>query len=514
MPWVRRWAEIAPERPACIMAESGRGLSYGELDRRADRVARLLQARGLQPGDAIAVMLDNDPRYFEIVWGASRCGLYYTPVGRHLHPDEASYIIRDCGAKSVFLGAGFREMAARLGAVEPRPDVIVLDAERGDPGDYETGLTAAEGSAAVPEARIGSAFFYSSGTTGRPKGIRRGIAASQTDAERRFAWRDRFGFAADSVYLSPAPLHHAAPLSFCMSAMMRGASVVVMSRFDAAGALAAIQQYQVTHSQWVPTMFFRLLALPEQVRSRFDLDSHRCAIHAAAPCPIEIKERMIAWWGPILWEYYAGSEGNGMTLISPTEWLAHKGSVGKAELGSVHILGNCGRELAAGEIGDVYFDGPEFAYHNDPEKTARSRSPQGWTTLGDVGYLDPEGYLYLTDRRAYTIISGGVNIYPAEIETVLSLHAAVRDVAVFGIPNAEFGEEVKAAVELVDPARAGAEMERELIGYCRDRLAHLKCPRSIDFHPALPRQETGKLLKHVLRDAYLRQRSAAEPGAE
>jgi long-chain acyl-CoA synthetase len=446
-------------------------------------------------------MLDNDPRYFEIVWGASRCGLYYTPVGRYLHADEAGYIIRDCGARIVFLGRRFLEIAARL--VDDGPELIVLDADGGDARDYESLLPASAASSASPDAPVGSAFFYSSGTTGRPKGIRRGCAANQADAELRFRWREPFGFGADTVYLSPAPLHHAAPLSFSIFAMMRGGSVVVMSRFDPAGALASIERHKVTHSQWVPTMFFRMLALPEAVRGGFDLASHRCAIHAAAPCPVEIKGRMIAWWGPIVWEYYGGSEGNGVTLISSGQWLVRKGSVGKAVVGVVHILGEDGRELAPGEIGDVYFDGPAFAYHNDPEKTARSRSPQGWTTLGDVGYLDAEGYLYLTDRRAYTIISGGVNIYPAEIENVLALHPAVRDVAVFGIPNAEFGEEVKAAVELVDPGLAGADTEHELIAYCRDRLAHYKCPRSVDFHPALPRQETGKLLKHALHRHYV-----------
>ena len=382
MPWVRHWAEAAPDRPACIVAETGYALSYGELDRRADRVAALLRARGLQPGDTVAIMLDNDPRYFELVWGASRCGLYYTPVGRYLHPDEASYIIGDCGARIVFLGRRFLETAARLPA-DNGPEAIVLDADRGDARDYGSLLPASAASAASPEAPVGSAFFYSSGTTGRPKGIRRSFAANQADAELRFAWREPFDFGTDTVYLSPAPLHHAAPLSFSIFAMMRGGSVVVMSRFDAAGALAAIERYRVTHSQWVPTMFFRMLALPGAVRNGFDLASHRCAIHAAAPCPIEIKERMIAWWGPILWEYYGGSEGNGVTLISTAQWLARQGSVGKAVVGVLHVLDEDGRELAPGEVGDVYFDGPAFAYHNDPDKTARSRSTPGWTTLGD-----------------------------------------------------------------------------------------------------------------------------------
>lgn len=502
MPWLHKWAEEAPDRPACIMAESGRLLTYRELDHRADRVARLLDARGLKPGDAVAILLENEPRYFELAWGASRRGLYYTPVSRHLHPDEAAYIVRDCGAQIVFLGRPFTETAGRLLAAEPAPELIVLDAEDGDPRDYEAALTAADDGTALADRLVGSAFFYSSGTTGRPKGIRRAIPPNRAAAEQGFLWRTPFGFGGDTVYLSPAPLHHAAPLSFSFYTMMRGGSAVIMSRFDAAGALAALERYRVTHSQWVPTMFFRMLALPDAVRGRFDLASHRCAIHAAAPCPIELKERMIAWWGPILWEYYGGSEGNGITLISSHEWLARKGSVGKAVHGVAHILGEHGRELAPGELGDVYFDGPAFAYHNDPEKTARSRSPQGWSTLGDVGCLDDQGCLYLSDRRAYTIISGGVNIYPAEIENVLALHPAVRDVAVFGVPNAEFGEEVKAAVELLDPAQAGAAMELELIAYCRDRLAHYKCPRSVDFHAALPRQETGKLLKHVLRDAY------------
>jgi long-chain acyl-CoA synthetase len=508
MPELRKWAEATPDKPACIIAETGSILSYRELDRRANRVAQLLQARGLQPGDGIALMLPNEPRFFEIVWAARRLGLYYTPISKHLQPDEAIHIIRDCAAKTVFMAGASTEIADRLIAGSNAPEVFILDPASSDARDYDMALLAFDRYAEFPDVPAGTAFLYSSGTTGRPKGIRYLPIVDQAVAGQAVGWMNAFGFDNNTVYLSPAPLYHAAPVHFTMRMMVVGATVVVMSRFDAESALAAMETYKVTHSQWVPTMFFRLLSLPEAVRFRFDLSSHRCAIHAAAPCPNEIKERMIAWWGPILWEYYGASERYGATLISGEEWLARKGSVGKAVIGVPHILDADGRELGPGEIGDIYFDGPGFEYHNDPEKTARSRGGQGWSTLGDVGYLDEQGYLYLTDRRAHMIISGGVNIYPAEIENVLALHPAVRDVGVFGVPNAEFGEEVKAAVELFEHSRAGVALEGELIAWCRERLSHIKCPRSIDFHAALPRQETGKLFKHVLRKAYLTDASA------
>jgi acyl-CoA synthetase (AMP-forming)/AMP-acid ligase II len=282
-----------------------------------------------------------------------------------------------------------------------------------------------------------------------------------------------------------------------------GATSVVMERFDPELSLRLIERHRITHSQWVPTMFVRLLKLPPQLRRRYDLSSHRVALHAAAPCPIAIKEQMIEWWGPILIEYYAATEGHGSTQIDSHEWLQHRGSVGRARNCELHILDEEGHELPPGEVGTVYFGGgPSFEYHNDPDKTASARSAQGWATVGDMGYVDADGYLYLTDRKANMIISGGVNIYPQEAENVLINHPAVADVAVFGIPNEEFGEEVKAVIEPVEFATAGPALERELLAYCHSHLAKFKCPRSIDFAAKLPRSETGKLYKRRIRDPY------------
>jgi acyl-CoA synthetase (AMP-forming)/AMP-acid ligase II len=312
-----------------------------------------------------------------------------------------------------------------------------------------------------------------------------------------------YGFDAAAVYLSPAPLYHSAPLNFCMMVQRLGGTAVVMERFDAREALALIGRHRVTHSQWVPTMFVRLLRLPLEARARFDLASHRVAIHAAAPCPVEVKEAMIAWWGPILYEYYSATERPGITCLRPDEWAAHRGSVGRAVLGEVHVLDDAGHELPPGEVGTVYFaNGPRFEYHGDPALTRASRSAEGWTTVGDVGYLDADGFLYLTDRKNFMIISGGVNIYPQEVENVLAAHPQVLDVAVLGVPNAEFGEEVKAVVQPVDPQAAGPALAEALITWCRERLAHYKCPRSVDFAVELPRLPTGKLYKQALRARY------------
>ena len=312
-----------------------------------------------------------------------------------------------------------------------------------------------------------------------------------------------FGYGHECRYLSPAPLYHAAPLRHCMTVIKLGGTVLVMASFDAKRSLEMIEKHRVTHSQWVPTMFVRLLKLPLQVRASFDLSSLQVAVHAAAPCPIDVKEQMLAWWGPILREYYAGTENNGFCSITSGEWLLHKGSVGRATQGQLHICDESGIELAQGETGLVYFsDGPVFTYHNDPDRTAETRNALGWTTLGDIGRMDTQGYLYLVDRRAFMIISGGVNIYPQEAENVLIGHPKVLDVAVIGVPNEDFGEEVKAVVQPVDARDIGPALAEELIDYCRQRLASFKCPRTIDFDVQLPRHATGKLYKKLVRDRY------------
>jgi long-chain acyl-CoA synthetase len=443
--------------------------------------------------------------FFELIWGARRQGIYYTPVSTHLTPEEAAYIIRDSGAKILFVAARFAAVVEALSANNPagcKP--ITLRGRITNALSYERELKRFDRYLELAEGPVGKDFFYSSGTTGRPKGIKQPLFQNIVQAQASGDWiRENFGFGENTIYLSPGPLYHAAPLRFSVRTLESGGTVVVMLKFAAEQALAAIQKYKITHSQWVPTMFFRLLALAPETRNSYDFSSHLCAIHAAAPCPPDIKERMIAWWGPIVWEFYAGSERNGVTCISTRDWLTHRGSVGRACVGKLHILGEDKRELAAGEIGDVYFQGPTFFYHNDPEKTALSRNDRGWSSMGDVGYVDGDGYLYLTDRRSYMIISGGVNIYPAEIENILITHPDVEDVAVFGIPNLEYGEEVKAVVQLKDPSKASVDLAMALIAFCRETVSSVKCPRSVDFEAAIPRQDNGKLFKHILRRRYL-----------
>jgi fatty-acyl-CoA synthase len=348
-------------------------------------------------------------------------------------------------------------------------------------------------------------MLYSSGTTGKPKGVKWPMTHAPAGQRTMLVnlLQPLFGYGPDCRYLSPAPLYHAAPLRHCMTVIKLGGTVWVMDSFDALQALALIESKRITHSQWVPTMFVRLLKLPAEVRGQYDLSSLRVAVHAAAPCPVDVKEKMLAWWGPLIHEYYAGTENNGFCSITSAEWLTHKGSVGRATQGQLHICDEVGKALTAGETGLVYFsNGPVFTYHNDPERTAQSRNTHGWTTLGDIGRLDDEGYLYLVDRRAFMIISGGVNIYPQEAENILIGHPKVLDVAVIGVPNEDFGEEVKAVVQPVNPRDIGPELAAELIDYCKQRLASFKCPRTVDFDLELPRHATGKLYKKLVRDRY------------
>ncbi|MCK6554250.1 AMP-binding protein [Candidatus Binatia bacterium] len=498
-------ALTTPGKPAYVMAGSGEVVTYRQLDERSNRCAHLFRSLGLRRGDHVALCLENHPRFFEIAWAAQRSGLYYTAVSSRLTPGEMEYIVRDCGARVFLTSAHKREAAAQL--VEPLRDIaarFMLDGTIPGFSAYEEAVTAHPETPVSDEAE-GQDMLYSSGTTGRPKGVKLSLSGRPVGTPNPLFHLVTALYAADAdtVYLSPAPLYHAAPLRFCMTVHRLGGTTVVMEKFDPAEALRLIERHRVTHSQWVPTMFVRLLKLPEEERARYDLSSLRVAIHAAAPCPIPVKEQMIAWWGPVLHEYYAATEGNGFTAIDSTDWLAHKGSVGRALLGEVRIVGEDGLELPAGEIGTVYFaKGPRFEYHNDPEKTAGSRNTQGWSTLGDIGYVDADGFLYLTDRKANMIISGGVNIYPQEAENVLVTHPKVADVAVFGVPNEELGEEVKAVVQPIDMRDAGAELERELIAFCQEQLARYKCPRSIDFEAELPRHPTGKLYKRLLRERY------------
>jgi acyl-CoA synthetase (AMP-forming)/AMP-acid ligase II len=499
-------ARTIPEKPAIVMGRSGEVVTYAELDRRSNRCAQLFRSRGLRPGSAIAVFMRNDARYYDPCWAAQRSGLYYTPLSTHLTPDEIEYIAKDCGAEALVASWELREVAAALVPRLPRVKLRLMVGGTA-PGfeSYEEAVAGQPGEPLADE-REGQDLLYSSGTTGHPKGIRIPLPERKIgDPEpiTQGMMQGFWGITQDDVYLSPAPLYHSAPLRCTMALQRVGATCVVMEKFDPELALALIERHRVTVSQWVPTMFIRMLKLPPEVRRRYDLSSHRLAVHAAAPCPIPVKERMIEWWGPILFEYYSATEALGSTQIDSRDWLAHKGSVGRAVNCKLHVLDEEGKELPPGQVGTIYFEGgARFAYLNDPEKTARSYSAEGWSTVGDMGTVDAEGYLFLTDRKANMIISGGVNIYPQEAENLLVLHPKVVDVAVFGVPDPEFGEQVKAVVQPVDLALAGPELERELIEFCQKRLARLKCPRSIDFEASLPRSETGKLYKRRLKDRY------------
>lgn len=490
-----------------ISAETGQMVTFAALNDRSNRLARLLFAHGLRRGDHIAVLMENNLSFMEPVWAAFRSGLYVTTINRYLPPDEVAYIARDCGAKVLISSYEKRETAAALFDLIPEVDLrLMIGGTIPGWSSYEEALAA---SSPEPLERewMGDSMLYSSGTTGRPKGILRPL--QNAGPAEGFALRqaaNRYGLSPEAVYLSPAPLYHAAPLGYVLTVQSWGGTVVMMERFDAEQSLALIERNRVTHSQWVPTMFVRMLKLAPEIRGRYDLSSHRVAVHAAAPCPVEVKREMIGWWGPILYEYYAGTEASGSTFITSEEWLDHPGSVGRAALGVLHICDEDGRELPTGETGLVYFerDAPTFEYHNDPAKTAAARHPShpGWNALGDVGYLDDEGYLYLTDRQAFMIISGGVNIYPQAIEDALVTHPKVADVAVFGVPHAEMGEAVKAVIEPAPGHEPSDELAAELLDYARGRLAHYMTPRSIDFIAEMPRLPTGKLYKRLLRDAY------------
>jgi acyl-CoA synthetase (AMP-forming)/AMP-acid ligase II len=504
-------AAKSPDKVAYRMLESGRAVTYAELEALSNRGAHLLRSLGLRRGDHVAICMENNEHYFPVCWAAQRTGLYYTAISSRLTPPEVEYIVNDCGAKVLIASLAKRELVDGLAG--RCPGLVARYLVDGALGEFASWATATAALPATPVAdeSEGAPMLYSSGTTGRPKGVKHPLPEGPigTPPPMVAGITVLYGGSADSSYLSPAPLYHSAPLGFTMAMLRIGASVVVMEHFDAERALAAIERHRVTHSQWVPTMFVRMLKLPQEVRARYDVSSLRWAIHAAAPCPIPVKEQMIEWWGPILYEYYAGTEGNGFCAIDSKQWLEHKGSVGRPTNAKVHILDENFGELPPGEVGTIYFEsGVKYEYHNDREKTESAKSPQGWTTLGDVGRVDADGFLYLTDRKAFMIISGGVNIYPQETENCLIGHPQVADVAVIGVPNEEFGEEVKAVVQPIDMAHAGPALERELIEYCKARISALKCPRSVDFLAELPRHPTGKLYKRLLRDRYWGQRES------
>ncbi|MGW0043392.1 AMP-binding protein [Rhodococcus sp. NPDC003348] len=496
-----------PDRPAYIMADTGVVVTYRELVDDSRAIAALLWSRGMRHGDCVAILMENNAWFLKLAWAAQRIGLRYVTLSTRLLADEIAYILRDSGTKVLFTSARYLESAAGAAAELPATGhLFTID----DPGLGFENLSAAvasvPGSVAVEECE-GVDLLYSSGTTGRPKGVIAELPLHPLGTPPGVAQllHSRWGIDRDAVYLSPAPLYHAAPLRFNMTVHRHGGTSIVMERFDAERALELIERYRVTHTQMVPTMFIRMLKLPDVQRTGHDVSSLRVVIHAAAPCPPDTKRAMIDWLGPIVHEYYSSTENCLFTALDSREWLAHPGSVGRPLLGAAHIVDETGQELPAGEPGTIWSEGGlQFEYLNDPEKTAASRNDRGWTTVGDLGYLDEDGFLYLSDRRADLILSGGVNIYPREAEDVLVVHPKVADAAVFGVPHDELGEIVHAVVQPVPGVTAGPDLEEELLAFCRERLATYKCPRRIDFEAELPRHATGKLYKRLLRDRYTR----------
>ena len=497
-------ADNRPDKPAYIMAETGQVFTYRQLEDGSNQGAQLFRKLGLKRGDHIAILLENHPLFLQICVAAQRSGLYYTAISYRLQEEEVEYIVNDCAAR-VFITSKDRQLVVEklTGKITGIETTYMLDGVIAGFESWEEAI-AEMPTTTIADESTGIAMLYSSGTTGRPKGVLKPLPEGEFGTDEAAAlFQTLYGATEDSIYLSPAPLYHAAPLAFTMGFMLGGTTCVIMQHFEAEAALRTIESYKITHSQWVPTMFIRMMKLEQDVRLKYDVSSLECAIHAAAPCPVTIKEQMIEWWGPVIFEYYAGSEGNGFVAINSEEWLAHTGSVGRSLSGVLHICDDAGNEVATGETGTIFFEGGgEFEYYNDKEKTEESRHEKGWSTLGDVGYVDEEGYLYLTDRKSYMIISGGVNIYPQETENLLVTHDKVMDVAVFGVPNEDFGEEVKAVVQPKNWEDAGPDLEAELIDFCRERISHIKCPRSIDFDKELPRHPTGKLYKRLLKDRY------------
>jgi len=500
------YSRTQPDKPAVIHATTGERVTYAELDARSNRLAHALRAHGLKRGDSIALFCENTTVFFDAAWAAFRSGLYVTAINRYLPAAEAAYIARDCNARAFIASASLSEAEGAAALLDE--GVLRLALGGPIPGfrSYEE-TVASQPAGPIADESSGGFMMYSSGTTGKPKGILRPLPdTAPEDGNPAISFGGpALGYSSETVYLSLAPLYHGAPLGHSMSVQQEGGTVVISARFDPEEALSAIETHRVTHSQWVPTMFVRLLKLPPEVRNRYDVSSMRMAIHAAAPCPVEVKRQMIDWWGPVIEEYYGSTEGAGMTRISSAEWLEHPGSVGRGWGAPLHICDENGVELPAGQSGYIYGEvSAPTRYHNDPGKTAEAVHPlhPNWMTVGDIGYLDEDGYLYLTDRKAFMIISGGVNIYPQQIEDALALHPAIADVAVIGVPNPDLGEEVKAVVEPAPGVQPSPALAQEIMDHVGTRLGKQLTPRSVDFVDALPRLPTGKLYKKALRDRY------------
>ena len=503
-------AAARPDHAAIINATSGEQVTYGELDVFANRMARWLRAQGIGRRTSVGLLLENRPLYLEIVWSAQRMGAMLVPISTRLTAPEIAYILADAECSLLLTSPAFADVAQELAQIAP--DLRVVDVD-GDDFQQEVAAQSAE---AIEDPVPGQYMLYSSGTTGRPKGIVPPPPPSEDiTAPNALVGLATMGVGMPTdgslVYLSPAPLYHAAPLGWCTTVNRLGGTVVIMEKFTPEGALAAIEKYRVTDSQWVPTHFVRMLKLPEEERTRYDLSSHARAIHAAAPCPVPIKQAMIEWWGPIIQEYYAGSEGIGFSLVKSEEWLARPGTVGRMLYGKAHVCAPDGSELGPGETGLLFFENETLpTYHKDPDKTADAMNDRGWMTLGDIGHLDEDGFIFLTDRKSHMIISGGVNIYPQEIENLLVAHPDVLDAAVIGAPDPDLGERVVAVIQPVDMAMAGDAFEQTLRAYLEPQLSRVKMPRQFDFRPDLPREANGKLYKRELRDEYAEKAEKAE----
>ncbi|MEA3077634.1 MAG: long-chain acyl-CoA synthetase [Actinomycetota bacterium] len=503
------WASEIPDHKAIISPTGDR--TFAELNAKANQAARALRARGLTEGDGVALVCTNGPAFVETWAACLRAGFRVTTINWHLTGDEAGYIVDDCEAKAMVADASLAEMAKGAAATAPNCKVLLAVGGAIDGfDDYEAAL-AAEDPSDIDDATLGGSMLYTSGTTGRPKGVYR--SPGQTAATTGL---NIYGYVegGDDLHLCTGPLYHAAPLAFSLAAPLTfGTGVVLMEKWDAEEALRLIAEHKITHTHMVPTMFHRLLSLPEDVRLKYDTSTLRFVLHGAAPCPVPVKQALIEWLGPVVVEYYAATEGVGSFVDSNT-WLSKPGTVGKPMVeGQVKVGDDEGEEVARGEVGLVYIKAPagaRFEYFKDSDKTAKTFRGD-YFTLGDMGYMDDDGYLFLTDRTANLIISGGVNIYPAEVDAVLLEHPAVGDAATIGIPNSEWGEEVKAVVELQPGVEATPALASELLAFCRDRLASFKCPRSVDFVDTLPRQDNGKIYKRLLRDQY--RSAAAEQGA-
>ncbi|WP_295560032.1 acyl-CoA synthetase [uncultured Sphingomonas sp.] len=495
-----------PQKAAIVLATSGEQISFAALDAQSNASAWQLRALGLTRGDVVATVFANAPEVFVFGWAAQRSGLYQTAISNKLSARDIAYILRDCGAKLLVVSPAYAELARA--ALAEAPDVPAYCWTGASEGlaDWSAEV-AARPTTPIPDESAGTDLLYSSGTTGRPKGVKGALPTGPIGADTPLTRMGSglYGMGADSIYLSTSPLYHAAPLRWAMAVQQLGGTVIVMERFDAEEALRLIEQYRVTQATFVPTHFVRMLKLPEAVRRRYDLSSLRAVVHAAAPCPVPVKRAMIEWLGPIVHEYYSGTESCGITALSSEEWLRKPGSVGRAVLGNIHIVDDAGVELPPGETGNVFFgDGPRFEYLNDPVKTAEAHNAAGWATLGDIGHVDADGYLFLSDRKSFMIISGGVNVYPQEIENLLVTHPAVADVAVIGVPCEEMGESVLAIVQPAATVRADDALAEELRGFARRELGGVKTPKRVVFQAELPREPTGKLLKRVLREHYCR----------